>query len=190
MRLRAKASAAPAAVARASAAAAVACATTTLAAFVAPQRDESWWDPSWKFAYLDHTADVQLHAWGANLAEAFEQVVVAMMNYITPLHAVEVTGHREVRAAGHDMCSLLYNFMDECLYLFAGEGEFAARTVEVTHLDEAACTIAARLGGERFDLAKHPQGTEVKAITYSNMQVHDVQPPERDYAEIFVVIDI
>jgi SHS2 domain-containing protein len=40
--------------------------------------------------------------------------------------------------------------------------------------------------GEPFDLKKHPQGTEVKAITYSAMQI--VQNPEK--FEIFVIIDI
>ena len=40
--------------------------------------------------------------------------------------------------------------------------------------------------GETFDLSKHPQGTEVKAITYSNMQVHDTD----DKHEVFVIIDI
>lgn len=46
--------------------------------------------------------------------------------------------------------------------------------------------------GEEFDLSKHPQGTEVKAITYSNMQVHDSNSTESPdgLAHVFVVIDI
>ena len=40
--------------------------------------------------------------------------------------------------------------------------------------------------GEEFDIQKHPQGTEVKAITYSNMQIYD----EEDRHEVFVIIDI
>eukprot|EP00878_Enallax_costatus_P022734 GHUV01024138.1.p2 GENE.GHUV01024138.1~~GHUV01024138.1.p2 ORF type:complete len:103 (+),score=38.52 GHUV01024138.1:1227-1535(+) len=37
---------------------------------------------------LDHTADVQLHAWGGSLKEAFEQVGLAMFNYMTPVDAL------------------------------------------------------------------------------------------------------
>lgn len=40
--------------------------------------------------------------------------------------------------------------------------------------------------GETFDLNKHTQGTEVKAITYSNMQVHET--PEKH--EVYVILDI
>lgn len=47
-------------------------------------------------------------------------------------------------------------------------------------------TIKCRAYGEPFDLSKHPQGTEVKAITYSNLQVWD----EPDHHEVFVIIDI
>ena len=40
--------------------------------------------------------------------------------------------------------------------------------------------------GETFDLDKHPQGTEVKAITYSAMQIREAP----NFCEVFVIIDI
>jgi len=39
---------------------------------------------------LDHTADVQCHAWGANMKEAFQNMAPCMMNYMTDLTLVEV----------------------------------------------------------------------------------------------------
>ena len=39
---------------------------------------------------LDHTADVQLHAWGSNLKHAFENIAPCMFNYMTDLSIVEV----------------------------------------------------------------------------------------------------
>lgn len=177
-----------------------------------------------QFEYLDHTADVQLHAWSpASLAGAFAQCALAMYGYMTDLDKVELSarddtdddehcrhgrGSRdsgkassrlctvELEARGHDAKSLLYNFLDECLYNFSTE-YFVMRRVEVLQFDDGRVVVAAaadddataavdahatgdagaaeawrirvRGYGERFSLAKHAQGTEVKAITYSAM---------------------
>jgi SHS2 domain-containing protein len=60
--------------------------------------------------------------------------------------------------------------------------------VKILEFDRENWKIRARGYGEPFDLAKHPQGTEVKAITYSNMQVHE--DPDTGKCEVFVIIDI
>ena len=108
---------------------------------------------------------------------------------------------------GHDIHALLFNWMDECLFLFAGDlfvakvrpsstgcsdtcgaarGRHFTRAARrwvfhycatVRHLYNMFLTFTAVVTsvscrhGEKFDRAKHPQGTEVKAITYSAMQV-------------------
>lgn len=58
--------------------------------------------------------------------------------------------------------------------------------VKILEFDRENFTIKARGVGEPFKLGKHPQGTEVKAITYSNMQVHE----SGDRHEIYVIVDI
>lgn len=141
------------------------------------------YDPA--FEYLDHTADVQLHAWGQSLPGAFGWAALAMLNYMTPLSGVSECEEREVKAEGHDLNALLYNFLDEWLFAFSADF-FVARSIRVVELDRSACRVRSVGSGEKFSLGKHQQGTEVKAITHSNMQIHE----RADNSEIFVIVDI
>ncbi|CAL8144310.1 unnamed protein product [Orchesella dallaii] len=153
---------------------------------VAPPAVELQLLPPIKYEYLDHTADVQIHAWGENLGEAFEQCAMGMFAYITDMERVDNFGTEQIEASGHDMLSLLYGFLDEWLFLFNAEPYFVARKINITSFDRENFKISAIGYGETFDLRKHTQGTEVKAITYSNMQFHE----KDNYAEVFVIIDI
>ena len=136
-------------------------------------------------ADLDHTADVQLHAWGADLREAFENVGLAMFNYMTPLEGIAEVETRTYAATGRDLHALLYHWLDELLFGFATE-LFAPRRLRLTRYDRAGGALEAEGVGERFDRARHSAGTEVKAITYSAMQVNEAAGD----AEVFVIIDI
>ncbi|XP_056412524.1 protein archease isoform X2 [Hyla sarda] len=138
-----------------------------------------------KYEYLDHTADIQLHAWGETMEEAFEQCAMAMFGYMTDIETVEPLDTVEVQIEGHDMMSLLYNFLDAWLYKFSADQYFIPREVKVLHIDRINFKIRSIGWGEEFSLSKHPQGTEVKAITYSAMQICEEEKPE-----VFVIIDI
>ena len=92
--------------------------------------------------------------------------------------------------------------MDEWLFTFNADPFFVPFKIEITKFnrksndtqtekennetDDNIIEIEAIGFGETFDLDKHPQGTEVKAITYSAMQVHE----KTDFSEVFVIIDI
>ena len=142
--------------------------------------------PEARYEYLDHTADVQLHSWGQTIGEAFEHVAVAMFGYMTEIQTVEMTSSYQVEAEGDDMEGLLFHFLDEWLFAFSAEPFFIPRKVVITDFDADNFKISSVGFGEEFSLDKHPQGTEVKAITYSAMQI--VQDEER--TELFVIIDI
>nr|XP_002731823.1 PREDICTED: protein archease-like [Saccoglossus kowalevskii] len=138
------------------------------------------------YEYLDHTADVQLHSWGSTLEESLEMVVQSMFGYMTDINTVEMTDTQRIEAEGHDMISLLYQLLDEFLFVFSAEPFFIAKEVKIIEFDRENFKIVAEGYGETFDLDKHPQGTEVKAITYSNMQVHEEVPTN----DCYVIIDI
>ncbi len=153
-----------------------------------------------RYEYLDHTADVQLHSWGTDLPSALEQAAVAMFGYMTSLPSIsidartsdEVASH--VVARGHDLHSMVFAFLDEWLFVFHDTG-FVAREVEVVHFDREGWQITSRGRGELLDLDKHPQGTEVKAITYSNMQIQEKEGGNADKdgeerCDVWVIVDI
>ncbi|XP_035210342.1 protein archease-like isoform X2 [Stegodyphus dumicola] len=113
-------------------------------------------------------------------------IAVAMFGYMTEIDKVEILMSQDIEAEGDDMLSLLFHYLDEFLYVFSAEPYFIARKVKILHFDKQNLKIKARGYGEIFDLDKHPQGSEVKAITYSNMQVHE----NEDKCELFVIVDV
>eukprot|EP00047_Mylnosiga_fluctuans_P018255 m.68790 g.68790 ORF g.68790 m.68790 type:complete len:155 (-) comp7517_c0_seq3:141-605(-) len=141
-----------------------------------------------KYEYLDHTADIQIHAWGGSVREAFENTVMGMFGYMTELDSVGIDESQSVEfeVEGHDILSLLYNLLDEFLFRFSADNFFVAKTVSILTMDLKNFRIRVYAEGEQFDLSKHVPGTEIKAITYSNMQIHQ-QAPTHD---VYVIVDI
>lgn len=140
-----------------------------------------------KFEYLDHTADVQIHAWGEDLTEAFEQAAMGMFNYMTDINSVIPRESRTITAEGDDLESLLYKTLDEFLFLMSCDPYFIPREVKIVQFDHDNFKIKAVAYGEEFDQKRHGgKGTEIKAITYSAMQIYNNEKK----SEVFVIVDI
>lgn len=145
-----------------------------------PLRQGGGWE------YLDHTADVQVHSWGSDLREAFGSAIVGMFAYMVDIEEISDELEMDIVCDGHDVYSMLFNIMDECLYVFHTES-FVMKHIAFTIFDTDNYRISATARGGKFDATRHSQGTEVKAITYSNMQI--VQK-NKGKAETFVIVDI
>ena len=97
-----------------------------------------------KYEYLDHTADVQVHAWGASMEEAFENVAIGMFGYMTDMDKVEIQEGcvQEIQVEGHDKESLLYNYLSEWLFVFSTK-DFIACSIEFVEFDMETLRIHA-----------------------------------------------
>lgn len=141
---------------------------------------------SFGYCYLDHPADVQVHAWGPDLPSAIAQAVKATYGYMTDLECVEEQFSMFYSAKANDLEGLLHAIMEEALCGFQSEPFFVGRRVVVRSLDLKTCSAEFEVFGECFNMQKHTQLTDVKAITYSNMQIHE----NADRCDIFVILDI
>lgn len=187
-----------------------------------PVAQASVFDRPRKFAYLDHTADVMIHAWSSCLPGAFAQCLLGLYGIMLNIEQVQVCPTMDAQtwtAEGHDLKSLLYNFLEEGLYRFHVDGFVAARVIvdewqapiddtalaeDDVGVDEAAAPdqenafrMRVLAYGEQYDGVKHESGTEVKAITYSAMTIRRRRleeasteaDPDRVY-QVFVIVDI
>ncbi|HEY0088488.1 MAG TPA: archease [Candidatus Lokiarchaeia archaeon] len=140
------------------------------------------------YEFLDHTADVQVKSWGATLEEAFAQTAYSLMAIMTPnLKKIEATEEKKIKIEAEDKEALLFDFLSELLYIFDVDNlVFSQINVKEISQTENNFTLEAILKGEKFNKEKHEIGIEVKAITYSFMEINEA----KDRVEIKIVFDI
>lgn len=140
------------------------------------------------FEFREHTADVQVRSWGKSLEEAFSQTAYSLMATITPdLRRISPKIEKIIFIEAEDKEALLFDFLSEFLYIFdVDELVFSHISVNkiIKHNDNYK--LRATLKGEKFDSNKHEIGIEVKAITYSFLNIEE----KHDSTIIDIVYDI
>lgn len=125
------------------------------------------------FKFLEHTADVYIESWGGTLEETFEWAAVGMFEVMTDLKRVEAKKKYEISVKGEDLYALLYEWLEELLFIFGSQGTVFSkfRVHKITKKEDNGYILFGEAWGETFDIEKHTQRTEVKAITYSLMEI-------------------
>ena len=134
-----------------------------------------------EFEILNHTADVGIIAYGADINEAFANAAKGLFSLITELDDVEEMTHRDIELTAPDQESLLVAWLNELIYLFDVEN-IVFKRFDITRLDSTH--LRARSYGHRVE-SGYELKTGVKAATY-----HMLKIDQSDGSRVQVLFDI
>lgn len=120
-----------------------------------------------RFIFLEHTADIKFQAFGKTLEEAFKNCVLATGKSICD-EKIKKKTVKKIKVKGNDNESLLYNFLDEIVYLFDADN-FIVADLKKIKIDKKEFKLEAELIGDtakNYEIKEH-----IKSVTYSEMFV-------------------
>jgi len=122
------------------------------------------------FEFVDiTTADVAFVAYGRDLNELFANSALAMFEVMINTKQVEEKVEERVSVDGHDLESLMFNWLNELLYI-SDSKNLAFSKFEVK-VDDKNFKLEAICKGEEINPEKHETRTVVKAATYHQMKI-------------------
>jgi len=121
-------------------------------------------DKKGKFEFIEHTADIKFQAFGSSIEESFENAGLAMFNI---MFSGKVKGKlkKSIKVKGKDNESLLYNFLEELLFLLDTKDFFLASC----KVKISGKNLEAELIGD--SVKNYETNIDVKAVTYNEMFV-------------------
>ena len=123
------------------------------------------------FKYLEHITDAYIEAWGDSLEEAFSYAATATINVMFEIKNVRGTGKTDFQVEGEDYLELLFNWLEKVLLLISIDNQvISSFEIEISKQD-TKYRLTARGMAESIDLSKHNYKTEIKGITYHEMEV-------------------
>lgn len=137
-----------------------------------------------KYEFLEHTADVKFRAYGKTLEEAFINAALATAKAMTE-DTIQPKIEKQIEVEAKKKESLLYEFLEELLFLVDTEAFILSEVKELSIKDEdEKFILTATLLGDEAD--KYDISTHIKAVTYSEMLIEE----KEDNVTIQVVHDI
>lgn len=123
--------------------------------------DRAGWD------HFPHGADIGVHGWGTNAAEAFEQAALALTAIVVDPTSIRQEVSVDITCDAPTLESLLVEWLNAVIY------EMAARQMvfggfTVTIRDHRLTATAA---GEPLDPERHEPAVEPKGATYTALHV-------------------
>ena len=122
-----------------------------------------------KYRLIDHTADIGIQVFGADLTELFENAARGMFEIMTDIDTLKGKTHQAVDIEGDDWPDLMVNWLRELLYLWTG-GVMLVKCADIQSISEYK--LSAKVTVDPYDPERHVIKEEIKAVTYHQIDVH------------------
>lgn len=122
-----------------------------------------------RYEFLAHTADAKFRAYGATMEEAFSNAALALFSVMTDPEKIKPKKEFKISVEGKNNEALLYNFLEELLFLLDTES-FMLNSVKEIKVEHNHLRIVATVCGDETQKYYDIHG-EVKAVTYNEMFV-------------------
>ena len=134
-----------------------------------------------RFRLIEHTADTGLIAYGNNLAEAFANAAYGLFSIMVEINRVSEAESREVSVSAKDYDSLLFNWMNDLIFIFEVE-HILLKRFDIKEFTEH--NLKATCRGERYNPSRHQIRLGVKSATYHMLKV------DREKNRVQVIFDV
>ena len=122
------------------------------------------------YKVLDHATDAFIEVTASSLTEAFKVAGDSVVDTILDNSKIEEKEERNIVVMGKDLNYLLYNWLEDLIYLIITEG-FAIKKLDITLEKNEEYTISAKIFGEDIDIKKHGFKVEIKSPTFHEMEI-------------------
>ena len=119
---------------------------------------------------MDHTADLGINVFGTDAETLFRHAALALRDQIVEPADLKARHECRVVVAGDGWPDLMVNWLREILYLWAGKA-CLLHSVHIESITENHLISRCRV--DPFSLKRHRLKSEIKAVTYHQIQVHD-----------------
>ena len=122
------------------------------------------------YKVLDHATDAFIEVTASSLTEAFKVAGDSVVDIILDNSKIEEKKERNIVVKGKDLNYLLYNWLEDLIYLIITEG-FAIKKLNITVEKNEEYAISAQIFGEDIDIKKHGFKVEIKSPTFHEMDI-------------------
>jgi SHS2 domain-containing protein len=114
--------------------------------------------------------DAVIEAYGVTLEEAFENAARGLNDTMIDLKTVTPDKEIGITATGHDLHSLLFDWLDKVMLLLVADG-IVMSDFSVKIRQNGGYSLEGVAKGEKLNLDKHHYKVEIKAVTYHEMEI-------------------